>query len=531
MGRAHAAVMEFLMLVYCSLLTLEPKDGVERIVATVARWVGQKTQSFVDPGSLRKELQQRLKDGSTVFSVSSSSGPSFLCAISFTHGDTKVAGRQWITEVGIRQETPEDPVDCSILLKTNEVSARVIEPIQVTRPRIVEYLVKECLPSSSTPGLRERRLDEEGARDFLKSVEDERRRTPYVVVSATTEGHYIAAPSRLASLLVGVADIFVIPHQADTFEIEHLVGSKYSAWRGAINVIFAPRKMGQATFVECVRLLPDALLATYEEGNSPDSEVLSVVSHRTNLPNSWRHISPETVMRHRLRAQLSASIGKARAASLSQQEYVALLEEADKELHQKDEDLISLREDVEEKDSEIRRLEYAIEGLKAALSGRDSEVGTVEDKSVISSVSFKSAFVALQNQNPSVEQSLQLIRAIYPDRVTVLEPAYASAKDSENFKHRMKAFHLLWKLATQYWEALHGGSGDANAKKIFGESFAAREAETMSNQGLKRRTFQYKDQQIEMLKHLRIGVKDSPFETLRIHFHWDAKDQRILIGH
>jgi hypothetical protein len=142
--------------------------------------------------------------------------------------------------------------------------------------------------------------------------------------------------------------------------------------------------------VDCVRLLPDKLLTTYDEGSSPDSEVLSVVTHRTNLPNSWRHIAPETVMRHRLRVQLSASIAKARASSLSQKEYVELLEEADNELRQKDKDLASLREDIEERDA---------------------------------------------------------------------------------------------------------------------------------------------GKQIEMLKHLRIGVKDSAAETLRIHFHWDAKDQRIVIGH
>lgn len=518
------------MLVYCAFLSLEPRDNAEHVITVVARWIGKKTQSFVDPAALRSEHRQRLKDGSTVDSVSSSSGTSFLCAISFTHRDYEIPGRQWITEIGIRQETTEDPIDCSILLRTNEVSARVVAPIQVTRPRIVEELVMQCSPSPSTAGFREKRLDEVSARAFQNDVENWRRQHPYIVVSPNADGQYIVAPSRLASLLVGIADIIVIPQHADTFEIERLVGSKYSAWRGAINVIFAPRKMGNATFVDCVRLLPDELIDIQNGGGSPDTEVLSVITHRTNLPNSWRHISPETVVRHRLRAQLSASISSARASTLSQQEYVQLLGEADKELHDKDEEIISLHATVEEKDTDARRLEYEIQGLKSALTAREAAPDNVEE-SGISFESLRDAVRGLASKNPSLEQTLHLVRAMYPDRVTILESAYKSAKESATFKHRSRAFDLLWKLATVYRDAMHSGGGDSKAKQVFGDSFAAKEAESISKQGLKRRTFLYGEQEIEMLKHLRIGVKDSVSETLRIHFHWDANEQRILVGH
>jgi hypothetical protein len=34
-----------------------------------------------------------------------------------------------------------------------------------------------------------------------------------------------------------------------------------------------------------------------------------------------------------------------------------------------------------------------------------------------------------------------------------------------------------------------------------------------------------------MMKHLKIGVKDSVAETLRIHFEWDDGDRKIIIGH
>jgi hypothetical protein len=67
---------------------------------------------------------------------------------------------------------------------------------------------------------------------------------------------------------------------------------------------------------------------------------------------------------------------------------------------------------------------------------------------------------------------------------------------------------------------------------IFGKNgFAAREAETLSKDGRKRRTFQYDGREIFMEKHLKHGVKDSLSETLRVHFEWLPDKERILIGH
>lgn len=34
-----------------------------------------------------------------------------------------------------------------------------------------------------------------------------------------------------------------------------------------------------------------------------------------------------------------------------------------------------------------------------------------------------------------------------------------------------------------------------------------------------------------MEQHLKIGVKDSPAEALRIHFAWVADERKIVIGH
>jgi hypothetical protein len=34
-----------------------------------------------------------------------------------------------------------------------------------------------------------------------------------------------------------------------------------------------------------------------------------------------------------------------------------------------------------------------------------------------------------------------------------------------------------------------------------------------------------------MLRHLKIGVGDDLTKTIRVHFHWDADREKIVIGH
>jgi hypothetical protein len=36
---------------------------------------------------------------------------------------------------------------------------------------------------------------------------------------------------------------------------------------------------------------------------------------------------------------------------------------------------------------------------------------------------------------------------------------------------------------------------------------------------------------IDMIRHLRFGIKDNVYDTFRLHFHWDAEDKKIVIGH
>src|SRR5438309_5839580 len=138
---------------------------------------------------------------------------------------------------------------------------------------------------------------------------------------------------------------------------------------------------------------------------------------------------------------------------------------------------------------------------------------------------------AVFDQTPSLEATLRVISTLFPNRVLVLDSALESARDSASFRFQKKAFELLWTLCTSYWAALISGDGDVSARQCLGSSYAAKEAESLSGAGKKRRTFVVDGVETVMLKHLKVGVKDSKSETLRVHFEWLAGQKRLVIGH
>ncbi len=529
------------MLVYVNSFLFEPEQGIDQVIQLLAKWVGQRSKSHVDTARLAKGIRElKLKDGSTLTSrvtLSDDKGKAFpfwFCA-QLSHRDAKISGRRWITEVGLHQEAERQPIECTLLLKTDEVSARVTAPIQATRPRLVEQLIQSCNPLGQTPGLKVKLLTQESSSAFLREVERDKRDYPIVVLSTSHDGEYPVEPERLRSILVGLADVVCVPADEDTFSIEEVVGRRFMAFGGALNIVFPGRLGDRGHFYETVLLRAEEIADLLEGGNSIESEVLSAITHRTNLPFSWRHISLETVGQAVLRAQLAQMIERAKAGDRSGElvEYIALLESADLELQTKDKELARIRSEYEAKDQETRALQADIANLKHALSGlQASDDG--KDGFAEALAPLRDAVAAVLKGNSSLQQVVDLIATLYADRVVFLETAKSSAKESDRggFRQVAKALELLQKMATDYWQQLADGKGDQHAKAVFGQNaYAANEASALSNDGKRRRSFTYRGREFLMEKHLKHGVKDSLAETLRVHFEWLAKEKKIIVGH
>jgi hypothetical protein len=203
-------------------------------------------------------------------------------------------------------------------------------------------------------------------------------------------------------------------------------------------------------------------------------------------------------------------------------------ENLEREIHHLEGYAQHLQEQIAKIDDEKRNLKYEYDSLKVSLphTNLDARSEDIPD-------SVSETLLNIVGGSLTLSQSLDVVRAFFPHRILVLDTAWKSADASRAFRDKKKAFELLWKLATEYWSMFASGRGDIDARTVFGEAYAAKESETVerNQRGRHLRTFIYNGTKIEMMKHLKFGVKHSVAETLRIHFAWDQKNRLIVIGH
>lgn len=527
------------MIVYANHFQLRPQNGLNDIFERVASWISRSRDVAIDPHTLALGIREyRMKEGATLSSTSTrnESGdvvyPFSFCA-SLKHPDPKVSGRRWVAEVGLKQSRIGDPIECSVLLQTEEISARVTSPIKVTCPRIVRDLVEQCNPIDRTPSRDSILLTETNAKAFAYEIERETRDYPLVIVSREHDGTTPISSSRLRQLLVGLAQVIEIPATADSYALEEILGRRYTAFGGAVRVILPYRKTVQGDYCATSLIPVDALKNFLSTDADPESELLSIVTHRTNIPNSWKHVSMEMVKQEVLRARLrQAAVSASKNSDLSA--YEELLEEAAANLDVKDSTIEGLREDLKSLESSLDQTQAEIDNLKHALQGASSRSDFDPASLTESLAPLRQLVLSAISEELTLEGVLRLISMLFPERVIVLDSALTSARESDrgDFQHCTKALELLLLLCTSYWEALVRGEGDQGARNVFGKNgFAAKEAEGLSKDGKDRRTFVHRGKIIFMERHLKHGVKDSLSETLRVHFAWIGEHREIAIGH
>jgi hypothetical protein len=515
------------MLVYANHFHLSRGATPERLLAAVARWLSSKAGRRVSWSELAVTGQPFSKNSRIQVVAASDESPQ-LFNIRFSHRDATVAGRDWSTEIGAEFHADGSGA-CSVLLETQEISARVTAPIDATRPMIAYELASEDFVSDGTPGREILSLpDSDAAEAFRVSIEAPNRKHPFLIISPTANGEYLVDIESVRRQVIGLADVVVIPAGADTFQIAEALDRQYAAWRGAVNILF-PRGSHRAdSFVFSFRLMPDDLLAM--DSRRRELELFTAITHRTNVRMSLQHVSSRAVRETALRRELTR-----RVASVTEAKDVAAYEELLREL---DESNNGLRQRVEELSNQLLeeqfareddrdRADYQIEALKMQLATRPAVVN-----SGLENEHARAAVLRVFCGEASLADVLVSFGTIFPDRLKILPSAIKSA-DASGFRSPERAARLLQKLCTDYYREMCEGMGDAVARNVFGDSYAARESEGVENNRRARaaRTFEYRGAPIEMFQHLRIGVKDSAVETLRIHFAWDASERCFVIGH
>ena len=202
----------------------------------------------------------------------------------------------------------------------------------------------------------------------------------------------------------------------------------------------------------------------------------------------------------------------------------------------------TLEEQLEQASNELETLRLELEYLEAqgssaqdpesSLPWRQAEGDDAEQEQAERLWNGLRSMARRQRLKP--RDCLELVsQELCPGCLLVLDSAWSSADAVSGFELGDQLFEQLWLLATAFREQKLKGAPDRLAGQVFASSYAARESNTIEkNPKAKRaRTFTYNDRTEVMWQHLKIGVKDSPNRTLRVHFHWDDGLQQIVIGH
>ncbi len=514
------------MLVYCGTINIrsaQPRD----VIHVVTGWLSQKTRADIPPHRFEEDDLQEVINGCRVSGIRVSSANQHLQCIRLSHGDKEMPGREWITEIGLRQH-PDHSMEVTVMLRSEEMSVRVSSPIVPSVPSVVRRL--QQLPISSCSAANEMiTLDDDDAtiEALGYEIESATRSYPLVVFSPTVDGTYLLDMGVLKSSLKGIGTIVQIPVGMNTRKIASIIGRRYAAWAGGANIIFPP-----TAHVNCEvwtrRLTPERIHVLKQAGGvSPESEILSHILHQSNPIHLRRHISFTDVMEQRHKIERE----RLRLNSGNSADYVKFLEAYAEEIESKatraQEQANATEKELAQTADDLRRIRHERDTLRLSLSH-------VQKTASVSLPSGIRDALEVASKSLTPRESLLVIASLFPDRIEILPEAWRSADKSEKFSEKQKLFDLLWTLSTDYWEALVRGVGDVQGRAVFGCSpYSARESEAVEHNRHARqlRTFLYQGREIQMFQHLRIGRKPSIIETIRVHFEWFADTQKIVVGH
>lgn len=450
-----------------------------------------------------------------------------MAACRLSHPDSMTDGRTWITDIGVRDaEHKPGLVECSVTIRTIDTSPMVASRPEISRPSIVKEWIERGDPAEQTPGWRITPLHRDNAPLFLAWIESPMRVQPILVLSPQFNGAMIVQPEEAWRTLAGLCDIVRIQH-GHTDSVKAVLGERYAAWGGAGRIIYPAAYRDKQRFIPVDKLMEDDLLlmSAQEEGR-PGRDLLERIAHRVNSANAWSQLVLETVREQRViqhirRQQEHTETAEILLAEAQQKEIQH--ERLKGELAERDQRIAELEEQLRRTQTAADQLRVSMDYLRANATGVDSIL-----------LELRPYFINAIEDDALLEEMLRLLEAFFPDRLVVLDSAYKSARKAADFQAHEAAFKLVLKLVTGYWERLVDGGGDARAREVFTDGeYAAREGEvTSSNQrAVAARTFVYKGEPVLMLRHLKYGVRDSIQDTLRVYFHWDETDRKIVIGH
>jgi len=532
------------MLVYANHLTFQGAGAEGAIFKAIGGWLKEQLGFGLHPDQLKQEgefngFRGDMRSWLRIYATTEEEPE--LYAWVLKSADENVRGRQWITEVGVKSY--RGILELSCIVKTDEHSTLVASPVMASQPRLIRYAINnvqqtadaDVAPSVSGLTVRSVGQDRDTYRGLLGEIERRERDCVIVLVSPTSDGEYLLNATELQQRLIGLAQVVQVSRDFNSYEMAEVLGQPRSAWGGAANVLYMPTLTG---LVRGRYFLADAIAGWGDAQHERISQVLAWVTNNTNIPRLRKHIRPEGVTQLSLRRRMQAARAKSEQmdaaqlrlaleeASRQAAEQAKFFDELVDENSQLEGSVSEFKGDLKDARDDLAKKDFTIQSLKdqlARVGGDRTADADAEDLMDL----------ACRTDPPSPLECIDLIEKVYGDRCTVLTSARSSAQEMDRFIYGRQLLDLLKRLVTDYRSKLMEG-GDNKARTVFGKNeFAAKESETvMGNKAMRRqRMFEYEGKHVEMFRHLKIGVDDDATRTIRVHFHWDANREKIIIGY
>lgn len=320
------------MLIYVNQFNLVGTVDEDIIFRTIAGWLKSVTNKHFTIDELKTSTNYSI-DRARVRTFSALDYSPKLYSVLLSHPDRVHHGRQWITEIGIKKEN--DCLSISILLEVSDISTQVKEFPTTTRPTLVRFLNENTKFSPDTIGLNVKTLNNtvDDFKSLNISIERPERSYPLVLVSNKNETNEpFVNPEKLQEQLIGLAQVVYVSKDINSWSMEDSLGRKYSAWDGAINIIFpASGNYNCRTKLLLSEQLNDLVASKVNISH----EVLSLITHSTNGFRKRHHFSPRDVRAKRQKDQRIKL--KSQFDEISENtEYQFLAEEAFKQLEEQE---------------------------------------------------------------------------------------------------------------------------------------------------------------------------------------------------
>ncbi len=455
----------------------------------------------------------------------------------------------------------------AVRLQKLETGTRVEHGVSRSFPRNTEGF-----PIAASPGIFTHLLKQNGVNvsprdlwsaDALQLRDDEveqfvryilldpSRELPFVVVTAEhATQRPIVDPQTLAKKLVGMARVAVLPNLRSEAKFRHTLreqgySREFAVFDGGIRIYEPGLNVTQSPFQHYL-WIPRRIQQI--AGHKRLDHVAGLAASRIvgrKLPSGFfgliesfdRHERQEFAKQLLERSEIRTEVLSEEAVSELQRRIAQLA----RSLRETQDDYSELFSTYDEVDKKLVIIEEELSQKKLELEVKSAHIADISKRMDLLKQSNRtnapeellSAMRAVVDNDTTPEEALLVISTLYSTRVEVLPSAWKSCKESREFIYCTELLDLLQKLVTDYWEALAKGKGDGEAKAVFGNSFAATESERVqtNKRAVSLRTFEYNGEWRPMMKHLKIGTKDSATETIRVHFDWNAQEKRILIGY